>query len=292
MAGLRGVAARLGATLLAGLSLAVAAPTASAQTVAPEQCPDTAVLAARGSEQNNGLVPRRYAPESPWVSNGFEARHISQFLDYAQARHREQTGESLLANVPVIALDDSVYPAALPVPADLAEHHLPDVVDYALSEFLASLGAGIRYTSDFVNDWEAATGCTPDYILIGYSQGALVLNSQEERLAEEGRLRGALYLGNPLLQEEDPSIVGNHETAGGVLKSIPADWHQTAWEAPRMNYCLDGDLICDTSDKAAGISRSTPGTDHVSYFNGPNFSEADAHVADTFAGWVTGGAES
>ena len=295
--------------LTASLGMA-AVPAAAAQETAGA-CPEVAVIAARGSEQNEDLQPRRYAEGSPWVSNGYEAKNISQFLDLAERRHLARTGQSLLFDVPVIALDDTVYPAALSIPSIgvdeenlpldvvlnrvnqvLGETPLPDLVNGAARSFLESVRTGVTRAGGYVTGWEEATGCRPDYILVGYSQGALVLNAQEARLASQGRLRGVVYLGNPLLAAGDPSIVGNAVTAGGMLKAVPRTWRQTAWDIPRVNYCLHGDLICDISVESVDkvIIRPAGEMTHIRYFDDPAYAETDALVADTFAGWITGGA--
>ena len=86
-----------------------------------EQCPEVAIIAARGSEQNFATTPQRYAPNSPWESNGFEAENIAAGLHLAQQRHTAATGESLFHNVPVLALDEETYPHDAAVVDVLAE---------------------------------------------------------------------------------------------------------------------------------------------------------------------------
>ncbi len=302
----------LGQVVLAACLAMTLTPAAAAQEIAqetPATCPEVAVVAARGSEQNQGITPRRYAEDSPWVSNGYEASNIGQFLELAEQRHLDRTGRSLLRDVPVIALDDSVYPASLALPsigADeqnlppgvalnrvgqiLGETPLPALVGEALRSFVGSVSDGVTMTRGYLTDWEETTGCRPDYVLVGYSQGALVLNAHETSLASQGRLRGVVYLGNPLLTAGDPSIVGNRITAGGVLKAVPTAWRQTAWEVPRVNYCLVGDLVCDVSAESIDEVVLDPAGEltHVRYFDDPAYAATDAIVADVFAGWIAG----
>lgn len=287
-----------------------AAPAQESQEVERATCPETAIVAARGSEQNHDLMPRRYAEGSPWVSNGYEASTISQFLDFAERRHRERTGRSLLYDVPVIALDSTVYPAALPLPSIAAEDErlpavealdrttrllghvpLPEMATTVTTEFLDSVSTGIQGAGGYIADWEAATGCRPDYIFIGFSQGAMVLSAQESRFASEGRLRGVLYLGNPLLPEQDPSAVGNPGAAGGVFRALSPQWPEGVPPAPRINYFLVGDMFCDLNGRNLGGALVQPATEnaHNLYFTGPEFTEDDVHVADIVAGWIGGG---
>lgn len=269
------------------------------------RCPAVTVLAARGSEQDEGLTPTRYSDSAPWVSNGFEAQTLRDFLHLAEQRHLAGTGESLMAQVDVLALDDTVYPAALPLPAlaeegeELALDETAQRVRELLSQTpaheiagdaaratAASVDSGIRGTGDVIAEYEAATGCQPDYILLGYSQGAVVLTAQEQELYESGRLRGAIYLGNPLLPAGDPSTVGQGRSGG--LLGPAAEWVlPTAPIQNRLNYCLAGDVVCaPTVENAAGALGDGGGV-HATYFLAEEFSADDQAVADTFASWVT-----
>ncbi|MDK4300979.1 hypothetical protein D8M20_07325 [Corynebacterium propinquum] len=96
-----------------------------------EQCPEVAIIAARGSEQNFATTPQRYAPNSPWESNGFEAENIAAGLHLAQQRHTAATGESLFHNVPVLALDEETYPADLYLPVIAERGSNPDALEFS-----------------------------------------------------------------------------------------------------------------------------------------------------------------
>lgn len=96
-----------------------------------EQCPEVAIIAARGSEQNFTTTPQRYAPNSPWESNGFEAENIAAGLHLAQQRHTAATGESLFHNVPVLALDEETYPADLYLPVIAERGSNPDALEFS-----------------------------------------------------------------------------------------------------------------------------------------------------------------
>ncbi|MDO5512470.1 hypothetical protein [Corynebacterium sp.] len=285
-------AGALGAAMFAGL-----APTPPA-LAGPQECPAVAVLAARGSDQNEQLTPTVYSPGSVWVSNGYEERTIRAFLHYAESRH-----PTLMRDVPVIALDSEAYPAKLPLPAlarededipplemarrtmDLVRErpaHL--IASDAVTGFIASVQAGVGNALDYVDDWEAQTGCAPGYILIGYSQGAAVLSAQERHLAERGQLVGSVYLGNPLLREGDVSVIGAPARGGGMLSSVPGEVQA---DSNRMNYCTTDDFSCDLTIDAALDALAAGGGVHTRYFlDDPT--DHDELVADTFAGWITG----
>lgn len=302
-------------TILAAVSvlafLVLGAPPAhAAAEPAPQEanhrvCPDVAVVAARGSEQNTGLEPTRYADGSIWESNGYEASVINALLTDAEARHLDATGESLLRDVPVLALDESVYPASLPLPVIVEEGEeiaalelasrvrqllgqtpLPVIANEAATGFLTSMRAGVTGAVPRIQEWEETTGCAPQYLLVGYSQGALVLTAQERELAEAGRLAGVLYLGNPLLRPGDPSTVGGADS-GGLLRSVPAEMRRTAPETPRINYCLAGDFVCDTSLDALSSTASRGGVGrHEAYFTAEDVEATDTLVAERFASWI------
>lgn len=276
----------------------------------PRGCPAVAVVAARGSEESVAPGPTSYSTESRWVSNGYEGYQIHSFLRYAEERHLAQHGEPLLGEVPVLALAPAVYPAALPLPViaeegeELAALEVAvrvnallnrvsalEIAQEALRDLAGSLYSGITGTAAHLAEWEEATGCAPDYILVGYSQGAVVLTAQEQSLAEQGRLVGALYLGNPWVVPDEPTLVGGADPGGGMLQRVPRQWQRPAEGVPRLNYCLPGDLACDAS-LASGLSAAEDAAQtgglgaHTDYFTGEAPREHDDQVADMFAAWI------
>lgn len=271
----------------------------------PGHCPAVTVLAARGSEQNEQLEPTRYSDQSPWLSNGYEERNLRGFLHYAEERHLAQTGQSLLADVRVLALDDTIYPATLPLPqlAEegeeldvlqtvqragqlLAEKPVNVILDEAFTGFFGSLVSAVDGAGSFIAADEEATGCQTDYILLGYSQGALVLSSLERQLAEEGRLAGVLYLGNPALTAGDVTTVGDPVTGAGLLQLSSDGLWPLAEGTERVNYCLRDDVVCDTTLDSIPSSLGDGGGRHLTYFQEEEHTAADAVVADRFADWV------
>lgn len=295
------------ALLAAGAPVATAGQAVSGDTGVedPGDCPAVTVLAARGSEQNEQLDPTRYSEQSPWTSNGYEERNLRGFLRYAEERHLAQTGQSLLAEVRVLALDDTIYPATLPLPQLAEEGEELDVIqtvqragrllaekpanvilDEAVTGFLGSMSSAVDGAGDFLAADEAATGCRTDYILLGYSQGALVLSSLEQQLAEQGRLAGVLYLGNPALTAGDITTVGDPTNGAGLMQLSSDLLWPLAEGTERVNYCLRDDVVCDTTLASIPASLGDGGGRHLTYFQEEERTAADAVVADRFAAWV------
>ena len=119
-----------------------------------------------------------------------------------------------------------------------------------------------------VEDYESTTGCHPRWVAAGYSQGALVATSAQSYLADTGRLHAVLTFGNPLHQ-------------------VP--WVQNRAGLPEhrsVDYCLDGDFVCDFSPEAANRALATKAKRHASYFLGEP-TEQDVQVIDAVAGILT-----
>ena len=186
----RAALAAASALVLAGTVAPVAdaaAPTPAAP--APETCRDVAVVAARGTDQTD--------PDF-----GDEGETLRGLLDLAEARH-----PGLSSRAELIALDREVYPATLGLPqlAEEGEQLSPADTARRALEVIPELGqvhatdprATIEALPGHLERREAETGCRPDYVLLGYSQGATVLTGLEARLHAQGRLRGVIYLGDP-----------------------------------------------------------------------------------------------
>lgn len=308
--GTRALAATLAAVLLTPLPATTAQAQPQAQPTSPT-CPAVAVVAARGSEQNEHLAPTRYSTDAPWVSNGYEEENLRAFFQLAEARHRAATGESLMKNVQVIGLDASVYPADLHVPriAEVGEdmtpletarriaallEHTPasTIVWNATSGFVSSIVRGTAGVSTVMDGYESTTGCHPNYIFLGYSQGAAILQARErDTAARTGRLYGALYIGNPLLAPGDPSLVGDPQFGIGLL-GLTATNSLTTTALPtqrRLNYCLRDDFVCDAGPDSAAKALAGGGGTHALYFlhDAPTTNDAAVVAAtDTFRRWV------
>ena len=275
------------------------APNADAQ----QRCPSVAVIAARGSGQNGQIYRTSYSNEAPWVSNGWEGETIRAFLRHAENRYRAtHGGVSLMKDVEVLGLEPRYYPAAypeytvptVPTPATVIQA-LAIGLEYALPVLRTARGAAGEFTDSVqtgragvlrqINDYERATGCRPGYILVGYSQGAMILLEHERELARRGQLAGAVYFGNPNTAAGDPATVGvAGGGAGGMLGWLPFNSRSAAGTTNRVNYCLPLDGVCDLSVQTLEGSARHNGGNHGRYYLWP--SQWDNQVSDSFGRFV------
>ncbi|WP_233189841.1 cutinase family protein [Corynebacterium sp. J010B-136] len=181
-------------------------------------------------------------------------------------------------NVYVLALDDQAYPANMDLPPlaeegenlgpiEMVQRAVGIVQQYPIHEmlysvtfgFIDSLRTGMSNAPKVVEEYEATTGCSPRYVVAGYSQGALVTMSVEKYLADTGRLQGAVTIGNPL-----------HKYQWAMERAVLP-------EGKRVDYCLSGDVVCDFSLEAASDALSTKAERHASYFlNEPTAQDIEA----------------
>lgn len=83
------------------------------------QCPEVAIVAARGSEQNDDITPTRYSATAPteFSSNGYEAENIQGLLHLVERRYSQtHHGASVMDSVAVLALDAQAFPAQMYLP--------------------------------------------------------------------------------------------------------------------------------------------------------------------------------
>ncbi|MGP5028807.1 cutinase family protein [Corynebacterium casei] len=182
-----------------------------------------------------------------------------------------------------MALDDEAYPANMDLPPlaeegenisaiEMVQRAVGITQQYPIGELLHSvafglvdsLRAGVTNAPKVVEEYEATTGCKPRYVVAGFSQGALITTSVEKYLADTGRLYGAVTIGNPL--HKYPWILNR--------AALP--------EGKRVDYCLDGDFVCEFSLEAANDALSTKAEKHASYFL-TELSEQDIRVIDEVA---------
>lgn len=268
--------------VIAGFVLAGLAPVTAHAASFDETCPDTVALAARGSDQNeeNGeyFGPQRYS-EHAEASNGYEGPNFTALFHQVEQRH-----PGTMDSVYVLALDEEAYPANMDLPP-LAEegenigpiemvqravgivqqHPAHEMIHSVTFGFIDSVRSGMSNTPKIVEEYEATTGCSPRYVVAGFSQGALVTMSVEKYLANTGRLEGAVTIGNPL-----------HKYPWAMERAaLP--------EGRRVDYCLTGDFVCDFSLEAASDALSTKAEVHASYFlNEPT--AQDVRVIEAVAG--------
>lgn len=321
LSAVRVLGAGLGLGLCLSLSLSLAATFLTAPAAGASEsssCPAVVVVAARGSDenakQNEHVGPQIYA-EGGRQSNGFEGPTLSRLLHFAEQRHVEQAGQSLMRDVYVLGLDEKAYPAKMELPplaqegeqlspmeiparllSILRQRPLGELVFSVTFGALDSLRAGQENAPGVVDAYERESGCTPRYIIVGYSQGAVIGTALERHLAATGRLIGVMYLGNPLLAPGAGGgrVIGAPSHGRGMVGGIPVPGIPRPVELDsgrRVNYCLRSDFVCDFDLPAAQDALSNKARRHASYFRGATAGAAtadDAAVADTFATWVTG----
>ena len=264
--------------VLAGIT----APAPGHAAALEQTCPVTVVLAARGSDQNEEygeyFGPQLYSGNSA-PSNGYEGPNFTAMFHQLEQRH-----PGTMDSVYVLALDDEAYPAAMGLPPlaeegenigliELVQRAVGIVQQYPIHDlihsvavgFIDSVRSGMSNAPKAVEEYEATTGCNPHYVGAGFSQGALVTPSVEKYLANTGRLKGAVTIGNPL-----------HKYPWAMERAaLP--------EGRRVDYCLNGDFVCDFSLEAASDALSTKAEVHASYFlNEPT--AQDVRVIDAVAG--------
>lgn len=244
------------------------AATGTTTEQAGESCPSTVVLAGRGSEQNHVTYP-----DGPLArySNGWEGEAVSNLFTFTLAEHPEILDDG---TTQIIGITDEHYPARFPLPksvADVTPAGLVESAQLTTDSVIRSFTGGQTQ----VDDWEATTGCRPDYITVGYSQGELPMVGVQRDLAAEGRLRGVLAFGNPL----------HHVPGARGFPGVPRD-------VPSLDYCVPDDVVCDTSPRSAFLALTDPDDAgvHADYFEDAvagTPSAGDRHVADTLADWLS-----
>lgn len=233
-------------------ALGVALPSANAQTsneallassVPKVQgaCPAYVVVASRGNDQNE--------PED--LRDGFEGPNIRGMLTQLEQRHG--------VSAPVIALPPELYPAKIETPdligrgenvmaevlmrrvaSTLSANSSSQIVDTSRTSLGESVQLGVNNTEKAIEYFELTTGCKPKYLLVGYSQGALVSTPLETWLAARGQLAGVANIGDPL-----QPITGVLDQAPKQVQAwLPIPWAQSVNTVPRASLCVRNDFMC------------------------------------------------
>ncbi|GEM_PF-777280 len=303
------------ATVTCVLGLTLTTFNVSATPIASwPKCPEVVIVAARGSEQNDNITPTRYSATAPaeFSSNGYEAENIQGLLHLVERRYGQtHHGASVMDSVAVLGLDAQAFPAQMYLPrlgeegeelpaGELANRiggilssvPLPELVNRPIREAVTGINQGIDSLPSVIEQFEQTSGCKPDYLYTGFSQGAVVLGSQEQLLFQQGRLRGSVYLGDPTFSREQLGaqdvLVGNPIVGKGLIHQLPPSTpereavmrrHALA-QVPHVYYCVAGDYACDTSAETVAKSLQEQGGPHVKYFLGAEPNLEDTQVAD------------
>lgn len=284
----------VGATALCLLGTVAPAGSASAAETAGEpavdRCPAVVLLVGRGNDTTAEFTPRHYAGDQGFLSNGRESDRIGNYLELVEQRYRQtHDGASLFADVQVHGLPEQYYPADIPLPEEEKDGELGELlssagqlVPAAVAGVRRALAAGSEGPRRAIHAYEADTGCTPHYLLFGYSLGAAVLPQQEQWLAQRGQLAGAVYIGSPFLSDAHARVLGVPGHTRGVAHQLEPRGHTPN----RIHYCLPDDLVCDPSTRA--ITRSLAeeeGGPHATYFRHPG-DDHQLALADALGEWI------
>ncbi|GAA4797885.1 cutinase family protein [Corynebacterium canis] len=275
------------ATITGTLFSVVGIPVAHADEA--QECPEVEIVVARGTTEGD-IGPQRYGST---VSNGFEGEVLARLFRFLEQRH----GEALFDDVAITGIADTAYRAEPVLPDEVVEPDdmdervenawdlivrygpIPMIIEPAI-EFVRSVFDGVNTIPTAMENQDQETGCSSQTILVGYSQGAMVLQSYEKQLADQGRLVGALMIGDPQLKMGQANA-GQPQHSGGLFGGSALAPQQVA---PRYEYCKRNDFVCDTSAEVI------PGIDvHLSYFDPETVRDADEKAtADMLAQWVEG----
>lgn len=306
----RGMSCRMTTAILAvpsllagGFAASTSAPVHATVAQAPQSqagdtCPAVVVVAARGNEFSHEVPSFLPDGEVSWESNGADNVRLSNFLSQADHRFEEQAGESLMDDVFVLGLPAEHFPADIPLPAQPEGLEILTMIPH-VGQIASDIGralwdgvtTGTVGAKTVIEDYEAETGCTPQYILLGFSLGAMVLPPQEQWLAERGQLAGAIYVGSPLQAPGKGLVVGVPWDTRGVLGHLPPPPGYPAQSDNRIYYCLTDDVVCDPSTTAIDTALADEaGGPHDDYFDPAELGQPNPDlelISDTFAEWVT-----
>ncbi|ALC06517.1 hypothetical protein CDES_10710 [Corynebacterium deserti GIMN1.010] len=260
----------------------ITVPPASAQeTATPGECPAVVAIAGRGSEQYD-FEPTKYSAAGQWVSNGYEAQNLRAMFRGLENYWLTTRGESIMDSVLVHGLPAEVYPAAF---------------DYTFGanfsfEFGNSVRSGQSGVLEEIDAFEQETGCTPQYLLVGYSQGSLVVSGQADELIARDQYVGTLLVADPGQKVSDAGVIGHNAHMGGLTSIIPTQGTQQK----TLKYCIDGDIVCDVHpsqvQSALGASKGIKSPEdvfsvllpHAQYFIVPR--DSDTQVYEHLGQWI------
>ncbi|MEU8900052.1 cutinase family protein [Nocardia sp. NPDC048505] len=143
-----------------------------------------------------------------------------------------------------------------------------------------------RGAENLVTLLNAAAAACPDqrYVLLGYSQGARVIETVarglrptlSERAAD--RIGAIALFGNPFFNRDEPYNRGTFDPALPDMQPHPlgalAEFADRLWD-----YCNAGDRVCNGGDPAAGFGNALS-VGHLTYFLNDSRDQAAAFVQD------------
>lgn len=231
-----------------------ALPASPASAANAEGCVPLAVIAFRGSGQENATAgvtshegrPHPYG-DSGLSTNGWEGEQISRMI----AAFSTKTGAEGLraATIPVLAVGpaDAAHPYGYPAVA--AEWQITGGLRDSAEK--GSYAAQVLMQKIKREHGSPAAGCsyTTKFILVGYSQGAMAARFVAAQNPRD--VFGVITVGDPLQKPNGSGTFGSGASGGGFVRW---DYQTTAWDdyydqvLNRVGLCHSGDPICDYYD--------------------------------------------
>ena len=221
--------AGLAALLAVGMTTVGAAPAQADPEPAAASlptCQRPLIIAARGSEEPY-LPPFLVGYQDP--SLGWAGVTLLHFLAVANVRDAD-----------IIALNPDEYPAIAVGDLKNVPNGNPTPLDYSITRGVAST---IAHHDEYVREH----GCQPKTVLLGYSQGAIVMQRAERAIAERGNLAGVIYFGNPLRSANDPAVIGAVGNRVGLQTYLEPSENSLKYRAAHdvVDFCIPLDPVCD-----------------------------------------------
>jgi Mg-chelatase subunit ChlD len=260
------------ALTLTATSLLAAAGVAPAASAAPSGCTPVAVLAFRGSGEQNiwdgvtSYVGKDYKyTGTNLVTNGWEGFQLWRMLkSYAPIAYPDGFHAD---SVPVIGVGEKDSTVSYGYDAiDAGWEVLDRLNDSAIHGSTAAI-----ITMGAIQKKQMTAGCTTrtKFILAGYSQGAMAARFAAQMAPTD--VIGVIDIGDPYQKPNAPGNEGTKQSGNGIVRWKHPIIQGTADKFYDLGFtkaavCHEGDPICDFGWPTVGKYVSNDFSDHVSYY--------------------------
>lgn len=253
-----------------------------------ESCPGVVFIGARGSGQP-------YDSGGRFHGLGPEVNKMISVIQAQLRRHGITYNTDALA-YPADSVND-LKPSAFEImlianPMTIAEGLLLYYEDN-VKKYLHSISTGVSDAVFDMNDWHAV--CTPtDFVLVGYSQGAMVMHQTENTLRAKhdrafSNIIGTILLadGNRVVNTKAKEFGTSKADGQGIQTYLTKMSSHPDVPLPRTtaNICNAGDLVCNFNASAV-LHFSAAAHVHTSYSHCTKTSCTYQKVLTTAATWV------
>ncbi|MBY4040333.1 cutinase family protein [Rhodococcus fascians] len=225
-------------TVVMGVNQAVAAP--------PLNCTQAVVIPVRGSGETS-IGSQTYGTGT---TGGWEGPTLSRLLKRAYESKPE------IKDVPVLDVDGRYLAVAVPVGV------ITNSFDYSIT-------TGVRRAIAAYDDYRrvVSPGCSPQVILLGYSQGATVARGVANALKGRGVVTAVMTVGDPNQKPNADGVFGSGSAGSGIWRGSGEtqkanDGFYSLPNMRRASICHQFDPVCDWSGFADLLARP-----HKNYFN-------------------------